>query len=143
MLFLLSGLMYFFFDKIKKIYQQVSIPTPQVPITGNVNVASKTEILDSISQEIAKHSTSINHDDILDTIRIGLLSHSEINSFEMEFTNTHYVEVPKSVHNKQKILGIQIIDDKNEIVYPPVRITNDLTVIVDMASDYSGVIKIF
>jgi hypothetical protein len=36
-----------------------------------------------------------------------------------------------------------IIDSKNEIVYPPVRITNDLTVIVEMADKYSGVIKIY
>lgn len=121
-------------------YQEL-LSKPQTPLTGNV--ATKTEILDSISQGIAKHSTSINHDDILDTIRIGLLSHSEINAFEMEFTNQHYFEVPKSVHNKQKILGIQILDDTHEIVYPPVKITSDLTVIVEMASDYSGVIKIF
>lgn len=136
LLILIAFLVFTFFDRIKKMYDEFSKKE-------NVNPVSREEILNSINAGIASNKTTINKDEIIDTIKEGLLTHSEINAFEYSFVDKHYFEITQSVHNKQKILGIQILDDKNEIVYPSVRITNDLTVIVDMAEENSGTIKIY
>lgn len=59
-------------------------------------------------------------------------------TFEYVFENQDVFQIPKSVHNRTTIRNILIIDNDNQIIYPPVFIDSALLITIESSTMISG-----
>lgn len=65
-----------------------------------------------------------------------------LTAFDFNFSNLSHVEIPFSVHSKYKILHVQAYNLEGELIFPPIKVVNENTVIADFSSPQTGKIKI-
>lgn len=62
--------------------------------------------------------------------------------FEYLFVNQDVFQIPSSVHHRTIIQNILILDDGNQVIYPPIFIDSTLLITIESSEMISGKIII-
>lgn len=125
MFLLISVLMYFFFDKIKKMYQEISSKPP----VDTTMLANRSEVFDKIKQDIKASDLAQQP--------------KNISPCNLPFLNKIHLEIPVSIHGKNSILHVQTYNSVGVQIFPPTKIIDLTTIIIDFSIEESGTVKIF
>ena len=66
-----------------------------------------------------------------------------IGAFEFLFSNMDIIQIPQSVHQKIRVQSVLVLDEQNQVIYPPTFIQGDGLIIIESSEAITGKVIIF